>query len=70
MSPEERHIIEKLHLAVTYLPGHYDKLFARNIYNKSNPYFELTDKQREFMYKMLYKYRKQIPSTYKKYGRI
>lgn len=67
MTPSEREIIEHLHLRVTYLPGHYDKIFARNLYNKLSPYYELTTKQRDFMYKMLHKYRRQIMSTYKKY---
>jgi hypothetical protein len=54
---------------VTYLPGSFDKRFGNNLSGlaQSQPEKELTEKQNEWMFRLLYKYRKQLPGTYEKY---
>ena len=54
---------------VTFLPGSWDKRYARQWANQaeSNPAYELTDKQSEWIYRLLYKYRRQLPDIYEKY---
>lgn len=52
-----------------YLPGSFDKRFAHNLFRVATaaPTKELTEKQNEWMYRLLYKYRRQMPNTYLKY---
>ncbi len=45
---------------VTYLPGSFDKRFARNLKNWKNR--DMTEKGRAYMMKLLDKYRRQIPN--------
>lgn len=54
---------------VTFLPGSFDKRFANNLcaLANSNPDKELSEKQKEWCYRLLYKYRRQIPNVYEKY---
>ena len=54
---------------VSYLPASFDKRLGKNLSFIANntPETELTDKQNEWMYRLLYKYRKQIYSVYDKY---
>jgi hypothetical protein len=54
---------------VTYLPGSFDKRFGNNLHSiaVTNPDKELSEKQNEWMYRLLYKYRKQLAVTYEKY---
>ena len=54
---------------VKFLPASWDKSFARQWSNQArgNPKFQLTDKQAEWLYRLLYKYRRQIPDVYEKY---
>jgi len=53
----------------TYLPGSFDKRFAHNLSSlaQHQPEKELTEKQNEWMFRLLYKYRKQLARTYDKY---
>jgi hypothetical protein len=53
----------------TYLPGSFEKKFARDICGqaKGSPEKELTEAQRDWLYKQLKRYRRQIPATYQKY---
>ncbi len=53
----------------TFLPGSFEKRFARDlcIQAKTNPEKELSEKQREYLFLMLKRYRRQIPATYKKF---
>lgn len=54
---------------VRYLPGTFDKRLGNNLCAlvSNNPEKELSDKQNEWMYRLLYKYRKQLPSIYERY---
>jgi hypothetical protein len=51
---------------VRYLPASFDKRFGNNLSSiaKTTPGKELTDGQIEWMYRLLYKYRKQLPRLY------
>lgn len=68
MSADELLIIERLS-ACRFAPGTWVKRFVNNLYmaSKSKPETELSISQREWLYRYLYKYRKQIPVTYKKF---
>jgi len=68
MTPEQLEICLNLG-NVSYLPASFDKRFGRNLHSlaQTNPTKELSDSQNEWMYRLLYKYRKQLPNTYKKY---
>lgn len=54
---------------ITALPGSWDKRMMNNLnaMAKKYPKKELSESQNEWMYRLLYKYRKQIPGTYEKY---
>lgn len=54
---------------VRYLPASFDKRFGQNLHGiaSTDPTKELSEKQNEWMYRLLYKYRKQLPVTYKKH---
>lgn len=47
-----------------YLPGSWDKRFGNNLKGLARAGKELTDSQREWMYRLLYKYRNQLPRLY------
>lgn len=51
---------------VRYLPGTFDKRFGNKLSSiaQVSPEKELSEKQVEWMYRLLYKYRKQLPKTY------
>jgi hypothetical protein len=54
---------------VSYLPASFDKRFGQNLNATAtlDPAKELSEKQNEWMYRLLYKYRKQLPNTYSRY---
>lgn len=54
---------------VSYLPASFDKRFGNNLcaLAETQPDKELSEKQNEWMYRLLYKYRKQLPNTYARY---
>lgn len=54
----------------TYLPGSFDKRLGLSLSSmaQTHPEKELSDKQNEWMYRLLYKYRNQLPNTFKKYS--
>lgn len=68
MTPQQLEISQALG-QVKYLPASFDKRLARGISltAKHAPEIDLTEKQNEWMYRLLYKYRRQIPSVYEKY---
>lgn len=68
MTPEQIEICVMLGGA-NYLPASFDKRFAHNLFRLATaaPHKELTEKQNEWMYRLLYKYRRQMPRTYEKY---
>ena len=70
MTSEEIEISKALNIC-TYLPGSYEKRFARAMASiaEYNPSYDLTEKQRVWLYKQLKRYRKQIPVTFNKYGK-
>lgn len=51
---------------VRYLPGTWDKRFARKMAEiaEQNPAKELSEGQKTQVYRILYKYRKQMPRLY------
>jgi hypothetical protein len=65
MTIDEQHIIEKLGL-LRLQAGSFDKRFIHGLNAKrlSTPGQEITDGQREWIYRMVYKYRKQLSSVY------
>lgn len=50
-----------------YLPASFEKRFARDMsfIAENNPTIELTEKQREQLYRQLKIYRKQLPQLYR-----
>ncbi len=54
---------------VTFLPGTWTKRFARSMtaIAEAKPDTEITEAQNEWLYRLLYKYRRQIPNTYAGY---
>jgi len=68
MTKEEQDICLALGRA-RYLPGSFDKRFANNVSSiaRTDPDKELTEKQREWIYRLLFKYRKQLDVTYSRY---
>lgn len=54
---------------VVFLPGSWNKRFAQSmIYQaRMEPPKELTDAQNEWLYRILFTYRKQVPDVYEKY---
>lgn len=69
MTTGEKLIAEQLHEKVTFLPASYDKRFARDMHYAvtDSPDKELTVNQRNYLYKLLHKYRRQLPETYQQY---
>lgn len=68
MTPEQMSIAKALG-NVTYLPASFDKRMGLNMsyLAHNNPDKEISEKQNEWLYRLLYKYRKQIPNTYQKF---
>lgn len=68
MTQDEIQIATNLY-ACTMLPGTFDKRFVTDMYfrSKQQEPKPLSDKQNEILYRLVYKYRKQIPHTYEKY---
>jgi len=54
---------------VTFLPGSWDKRFAQSMIYKAaqSPDETLSESMNEWLYRLLYKYRKQVPRIYEKY---
>ena len=52
-----------------YQPGSFDKRFGQNVSARAlrEPHKELTVGQNEWLYRILYKYRKQLPVVYAKH---
>ena len=63
MKSEQAEIYSVLRFKVIYLPGSFDKRLGM-LLNSLN---KLKKKQNEQMYRLLYKYRRQIPEVYNKY---
>ena len=65
MTKEEQYICIALG-NVRCLPASFDKRFTRNMASmaKNFPEKNLTESQKEVMYRILYKYRNQLPKTY------
>lgn len=72
MKPEEIRIALNLGSSVTFLPGSWDKRFSNQMYQIAfqNPEKEITASQREWLFRLLYKYRKQVPKTYEAFKDI
>lgn len=47
-----------------FAPATWDKRFAFSVSGKAERGGELTETQREWIYRLLYKYRKQLPRLY------
>lgn len=54
---------------VRFLPGSFDKRFANNMaaLAESGKPINLSQGQEEWVFRILYKYRKQIPQIYERY---
>ena len=54
---------------VRYLPASFDKRFGNTMHSLAinNPEKELSENQKEWIYRLVYKYRKQLPKTYEKH---
>lgn len=54
---------------VSYLPASFDKRFGNSMHSLAinSPEKELSESQKEWIYRLVYKYRKQLPLTYEKY---
>ena len=66
MTIEEIEITVNLFSRVSYIPGSWDKRFVRDIYHECREK-ELTQSQKEWLYRILYKYRRQVPKTFEAY---
>lgn len=68
MSADELLIIEKLNVC-RYAPGTWSKRFITDLFHiaKANSEYLLTEPQREWIYRVLYQMRKQVPFTYEKF---
>jgi hypothetical protein len=68
MTDEQRKICLALG-GVRYLPGSFDKRLGNNLHSmaQNTPEKELSEKQNEWMYRLLYKYRRQLSSTYERF---
>ncbi len=62
MTAEQKIIIENLE-TVQMLPGSWNKRFVKSLINIPNDK-ELSESQIEWIYRLVYTYRKQIPNTY------
>lgn len=68
MTPEQKVICTNLG-KVSYPMGTFDKRFGRQLSTLAESIdYELSEKQIEWMFRLLYKYRKQLPKTYSLYG--
>lgn len=68
MTDEQKEICINLG-KVSCLPASFDKRFGNNVHSMAlnSPEKELSESQNEWIYRLLYKYRKQLPKTYEKY---
>ena len=68
MKTEEIEIAKSFN-SVTFLPGSFDKRLAQNMcsFALNHPDKEITERQSEWIYRLLYKYRRQVPLVYEKY---
>lgn len=68
MTAEEKEIIQTLYRC-TFEAGSWDKKFIRDHYKATvlHPDAWLSEKQHEWTYRLLYKYRAQVPDVYEKY---
>lgn len=63
MKPEQAEICSALRFKVSYLPGSFDKRLGMSLDSLK----ELTEKQNEWMYRLLFKYRRQLPELYERH---
>lgn len=72
MKEEEIKVVLALGSQVTFLPGSWDKRFAHQMYQHAfkTPEKELTISQREWIFRLLYKYRRQVPEMYEKFQNV
>ena len=68
MTAEQIEICMKLG-SVRYLPASFNKRLGQSLcaIAEHSPQKELSASQNEWMYRLLYRYRKQLPNTYDKY---
>lgn len=63
MSTDEQKICLALG-GVRFLPGSFDKRLANSLHNQAISTQLITESQREWMYRLLYKYRNQLQGLY------
>lgn len=68
MSADELLIVEKLS-GCNYAPGTWSKRFITDMFHiaKASSEYLLAEPQREWIYRVLYQKRKQVPFTYEKF---
>lgn len=66
MTQDEITIISKLY-ACKFAPGTWTKKIVNDMYSSISETLKLSEKQEEWIYRILYKYRKQLPFTYNQY---
>jgi len=68
MTPEQIEIGKALG-GLSFLPGSWDKRMARSLECMAwmDNQIDLTEKQNEWMFRLLYKYRKQLPTLFTKH---
>jgi hypothetical protein len=68
MTDDEKIVISALD-RVTYLPGSWNKKFAGAMVSlmRTSPEKELSEKQGQWIYRLLYRYRRQVPEVYERY---
>lgn len=68
MSPDEIKIARSFS-RITFAPATFNKRFALNMNSlaETNPDQEITEKQREWMYRILYTFRRQVPDIYRQF---
>jgi hypothetical protein len=68
MSEQEKEVIGALD-RVTYLPGSWNKKFAGAMVSlmRTSPDKALSEKQGQWIYRLLYRYRRQVPEVYERY---
>ena len=71
MTDDQYEIIRSLS-TVNVLPGGFDKRFIKGLTTKAEyaPKDELSESQIEWMYRVLYTYRRQVPGMYERHKHV
>ena len=72
MTTEEIEIAKTLWNNTTFRSASFDKRFSRSMcaIAEFKPHTELSEKQSNWLYRLMHKYRKQVPELYEKYQHL